>query len=821
MKNPGDEPLPAAERPHHAGQPAPTPSESLLLRTPLVLVSGVLASSVLATLAIVIAMLYSARLSQSLEQAEILHQRERLLHATLEPLLEADRVESAAWMHLLGGRPIENFERAKAELVQSLERTREIVTEAQNAEHSSDLARDVLLALDTFEAEHPELGGPFETVLATDRLWQTLGWIRISPPESEWFRLASVVFEAELAPAYAYDHLDNVLAMQWHAGPGRSLPPAVEDWLAVQVAENLRVAGEVEGRDEALERGVVRPLRDTLNQRRAAAVNPELGRLFSELDSLRGFQQMREDNALLFGLREAPQKAPEQLYAEATLLDFELTRMTESAQQILDRQLLLETARARRHRLLTAIAAAALALSALALLVWIEHHRRRLFLSLKRTAEIDQLTGLGNRHALRRTAERLSDTVGGTVSLLALDLDRFKAINDTYGHQTGDEALAVFAARCRGVLRPGDEMMRMGGDEFLVVLESRNDPEGAARAVAERIIGSLSTPVRCRDHQFVLEVSIGCATADLPLEIDDLLVEADLALHEAKQASADTFRYAVATVSGGVVRRLPEMLRQRQLECDFQPQVDLTTGEIVGLEALARWPTAAPQKVAPRTMVDAVEWLGLNRELVINMLSRVGAALQRLNASFAGRFWINLSPSDLANPRAAEELLELLREHGLPFDRIGVELTETLPVVDLEIARGAFERLRQHGVGVALDDFTTGSSTLQLLSRLPLDTIKLDRTVVGGIATDQASQVLTRAILDICQHHGVRCVAEGVESREDLDQLARIGVETVQGFVLARPLDLDQLEEFLATRSEETRPSPRTEPSGPLPFRRP
>jgi diguanylate cyclase (GGDEF)-like protein len=814
------EPTSAAERTPRRGSVLHSQSEALLLRAPLVLVSGVLTSA-LAALAIGIAALYSARLNQTLEQAEILHQRQRLLDVTLQPLLEADRVESAAWMHLLGNRPIEDFERARAGLLETLEHARLIVTEAQDAEHSSDLARDLLLALDTFEAEHPELGGAFETVQATTRLWETIGWIRIPPPESDWFRLASAVFDAQVAPAYAFDHLDAMLAAGWRENPARELPPAVEDWLAIQLAERARLGREIGSPEEALERGFVRPLRETLNPERAAAAHPELGALFAGLDSLRGLQRMREDNLVLYGFEPERLVTAEQLYTEATILNLELARMVEEAQGILDRHLLAETARARRYRLLTASAAAALAISAIALLVWIERHRRRLYRALERAAEIDQLTGLGNRHALRKIAERIGQSTSGTVSLLALDLDHFKAINDTYGHQTGDEALAVFASRCRTALRPNDEMIRMGGDEFLVVLESRSDPEAAARAVAERLIESLASPVRCRDHQFRLDVSIGCATADLPLEIDDLLVEADLALHEAKQASVDTCRYAMATVRGGVVRRLPEMLRERRLECDFQPQVDLTTGEVVGLEALSRWPADSPQVVTPRTMVDAVEWLGLHRELVTNVLARSQAALQRVDSFFSGRIWINLSPSDLASPRAAAELLELFERHGLPCERVGVELTETLPVVDLEIARGAFTHLRQNGVAVALDDFTTGSSTLHLLSRLPLDVVKLDRSVVAGIAVDQASQVLTRAILDICRHHAVRCVAEGVESRDDLDELARIGVEVVQGFVLSRPLDLDRLADYFASRAREVESPERAASPTPLPFRRP
>jgi diguanylate cyclase (GGDEF)-like protein len=772
------------------------PGLSLLLRSPLVLLAALLTST-LAALAIAVAVTSGFRLDRTLESAEILEERLQLLQVTIEPLLIAEQLEAAAWMHLLADAPVEVWERKRQELEATLPRTRARIREtAERSAHSAGLARDLLAALDSFEQEYPAIDDPFDAVLATGRLSRTLRWNRIAPPEGEWFQLAGAVFDAQIAPARPYDHLDALLAMWWRSRGEPALPASIEDWLAVAIAENLRAGRELGSPEDGRERGLVRPLREAIDPDRATAVHPELGRLFSQLEQLDGFEQLRAANPFLLGLALRLQVPPEQLYATATLLSLELERMAAAARELLQHEVATATARADRDRRMTVAAAAALAAGALALLLWIERHRRRLYRSLAQAAEIDQLTGLGNRRVLRRVGRRLSQSPRGAVGLLALDLDHFKAINDTYGHQAGDHALAEFAARCRAALHDDDEIIRMGGDEVVIVLHRRSDPETACRGLAERIVTSLTEPVRSRGHELRLQVSIGCATATLPTELDDLLVEADLALHHAKRTSPEAPRFAMATLGGGVVRSLPEMLRRGELDCEFQPQFDRRDGAVADLEALVRWPREPGAGITPSTLVDAVEWLGLNHLLLRNVVARVGDALHATGPSFSGRIWINLSASDLASPRAADQLLALFEAHGLAFDRLGVELTETLPIIDAIAVQAAFAHLRAHGVAVALDDFSTGSSTLQLLSRLPLDVVKLDRSAVAGIARDQASQVLTRAVLDICRHHGVRCVAEGVESAADVEELHRIGVDAVQGFVLSKPLRLDELVEL-------------------------
>ncbi|HVS13861.1 MAG TPA: EAL domain-containing protein [Thermoanaerobaculia bacterium] len=782
-------------RPKPSAHSAP-PRTSLLLRPPLLWAS--LVAPALATLAVTAAILVAGRLTGTLEDAEVLAHRRQLLVAALDPLLAVDRLEAEAWMTLLAETPPGRYEVEKAQFVDRLERAKTRFGELAHAgDHSSALARQLIDAVETFEQEFPIIGGPFDAALASARLWQTLGWIRIPPPESPWFELSNAAFDAQIAPAYPLDHVDRALAMHWRAQGSPPLATPVEDWLEVVIAESVRQGRELGIPALARTRGYLRPLNETLPLETAARADPELAALFEELRRLPGYELMRDSTPFLLDLAPALPLTPEELHARMLAFSTRLAEGGERALGILDARVVADTAAARRNRWLTSLAAAVLAGGALVFLVWIERHRRRLNQGLRRAAEIDHLTGLANRSALAKVQARLQGRDAGGLALMVLDLDNFKAINDTYGHQIGDLALVAFAERCRAALRSQDLLIRVGGDEFVAVLENLCDPAGEAPAVAERIVAALRDPVSCRDRQLMLKVSIGCATAAQPTDLDELLVEADLALREAKERSPDHPCFVGATVRGRLVRRLPEMLNEQALECHFQPQVDRRSGAVIGLEALVRWPVADPLEVEPTTLVDAVEWLGLNRLLVRNVLARVEQTSRALGATYRGRFWVNLSASDLATPRAAEDLLGLIADAGLHPARLGVELTESLPLLDLQTAAHALAALRERGTTIALDDFTTGSATLHLLARLPLDVVKLDRVVVDGIAEDESSQVLTRAILEVCRHHRVVCLAEGVERPEDLDELDRIGIDAVQGFVLAGPLPVEELAAYL------------------------
>jgi diguanylate cyclase (GGDEF)-like protein len=772
------------------------PRPSLMLRPPLLWAS--LMSPALAALAVTAAILVNASLTRTLEDAEVLAHRRELLVAALDPLLAVDRMEAEAWMTLLAGSPVERYEVEKAEFTARLARAKERFQElGESDDHSRTLARQLTEAVETFEQEFPVIGGPFDAAQASSRLWQTLGWIRVPPAESPWFELSNVVFDAQVAPAYPLDHVDRSLAMHWRAQGSPPLPSPVEDWLEVVIAESVRQGRELGMPALARTRGYIRPLNETLPMDNAARADPELAALFEELRALPGYEAMRDSTPFLLDLAPALPYPPQELHARMLSFSNRLAEGTKRALDILDARVVADTATARRNRWLANLTAAVLALSAVGVLIWIERHRRRLNLGLRRAAEIDHLTGLANRSALAKVQARVQRGETGALALMVLDLDNFKAINDTYGHQIGDLALVAFAERCRAALRSQDLLIRVGGDEFVAVLEDLRDPATEAPVVAERIASALRDPVSCRDRQLMLKVSIGCATASRPTDLDELLVDADLALREAKERSPDHPCFVAATVRGRLVRRLPEMLSELGLECHFQPQHDRRTGEVIGLEALVRWPTADPLQVEPGTLVDVVEWLGLNRQLVRNVLARVEQAARRLGPAYRGRFWLNLSASDLATPRAAEDLLRLIEEAGLDPERLGVELTESLPLLDLQTAAHALAALRERGMTIALDDFTTGSATLHLLSRLPLDVVKLDRVVVHGIASDESNQVLTRAILEICRHHGVVCLAEGVEEPEDLEELDRIGIDAVQGFVLAEGLPIAELASYL------------------------
>jgi EAL domain-containing protein (putative c-di-GMP-specific phosphodiesterase class I) len=251
-------------------------------------------------------------------------------------------------------------------------------------------------------------------------------------------------------------------------------------------------------------------------------------------------------------------------------------------------------------------------------------------------------------------------------------------------------------------------------------------------------------------------------------------------------------------VRRALVRDLPHTLARRGIGCAFQPQIDLVTGEVVGLEALARWPAEGGAAVPVSKMIDAVEWLGETLSLLRCILTGVEAAYAQTHELFAGRFWVNLSPADLAVADAANPLLETFRAASLPLERLGVEITESLPILDFAQASEALVRLRSAGLAIAIDDFGSQNTPLKHLTRLPIDVVKLDRSVVSKIDVDLSNRVLTDAVCGICAAHGLIALAEGVETEREIDVLRRIGVRQAQGFAFSKPLSLGDLVEFLS-----------------------
>jgi diguanylate cyclase (GGDEF)-like protein len=417
----------------------------------------------------------------------------------------------------------------------------------------------------------------------------------------------------------------------------------------------------------------------------------------------------------------------------------------------------------------------------------------------------DSLTGLPNRElfadrlkiALHR-AERRSETV----AVLFLDLDEFKSVNDSLGHDVGDQLLVTVARRLEANLHAEDTAARLGGDEFAILLEAV-DARDAAR-VAERLRGVIGAPVEIRGHELAVSASIGVATA--AAAGSDLLRDSDLAMYQAKSAGknrCETFRSSMHTV---VVERLAmeadlkRAIEQDELRLDYQPIVALGTGKIAGVEALLRWHHPERGLVAPASFIPLAEETGLIISVgqwVLRQACRQGVAWQRLRPALA--MSVNLSSVQLDDPGFNAQLAQTLAVTGLEPRSLILEITENVLMRDVEATRTALNEIKELGVQLAVDDFGTGYSSLQYLRGFPIDILKIDKSFVDGVAGASDESALARAIIDLGNSFQLRVVAEGIENREQLDKLRALGCDLGQGFYIARPMDPKALQATLTS----------------------
>ena len=428
---------------------------------------------------------------------------------------------------------------------------------------------------------------------------------------------------------------------------------------------------------------------------------------------------------------------------------------------------------------------------------------------VRHRASHDALTGLPNRdllgdrlaEALRGKGSRRND---GFSALLLVDLDGFKDVNDSQGHQSGDDVLRQVAARLTGRLRATDTVARLGGDEFAVLLTDLPAPEHAAWVAAE--LGSLlRLPYTTPQGPVNLSGSIGIALATRggcdPFE---LLRRADAAMYRAKR---DRCGHAVhdpalddgASARLGLVSDLRAALEEEALRLHYQPVVDLGTGQVTSVEALARWthPTLGPQ--SPAEFVALAESSGLAgdlTDLVLRLATRQwgdwAAAGLRIPVG------VNLSPMLLRADGYADYLVRAVVQAGMPLEMLRIEVTET--ALAHEAAVGVLRDLRRHGVRVAIDDFGTGWSSLGRLKQLPVDTIKIDRSFVTGLVEDRRDAAIVRSVVALASELGLRTIAEGVETAEVAAALRTLGVDRAQGYLYARPLPPQELLSWYAAR---------------------
>jgi diguanylate cyclase (GGDEF)-like protein len=392
------------------------------------------------------------------------------------------------------------------------------------------------------------------------------------------------------------------------------------------------------------------------------------------------------------------------------------------------------------------------------------------------------------------------------VAIHHIDLDQFKAVNDTFGHPAGDKLLKMVADRLRGVVRETDTIARTGGDEFVIVQAPIADPADAT-SLAQRVIKLMSEPYDIDGHQADIGASIGIAVGPGDgLSSDKLLRNADLALYRAKGDGRSTFRFFEPMMDLQMqTRRIMEQdlrkaLPAGEFELYYQPLVNLARNEISGFEALIRWNHPKQGMVAPDVFIPLAEEIGFIVPLGEWVIRQACATAAQWPGDI--RVAVNISAVQFRNPGLMQVIVGALAASGLPPTRLEIEITETVLLQDKEATLAILHQLRTLGIRIAMDDFGTGYSSLTYLQCFPFDKIKIDRSFVTDITENTSSLNIVRAVAALANGLGMTATAEGVETREQLDRIASEGCTEMQGFLFSRPLPAHQIERLFLSGHE-------------------
>jgi diguanylate cyclase (GGDEF)-like protein len=445
------------------------------------------------------------------------------------------------------------------------------------------------------------------------------------------------------------------------------------------------------------------------------------------------------------------------------------------------------------------------------LLLWAGLYRvvARASRRLRHQATHDTLTGLSNRAELHEQGARLlagARRDDALAALMLIDLDRFKEVNDTMGHEQGDRLLVEVACRLGELLRGTDVLARLGGDEFAVLAALPH--RGAVGEVATRLQRALERPFDVGGVAIELGASIGIALQpDHGEDVSTLLRHADVAMYEAKQAGSHIETYSTTRdpYSAERLKLLGELRRaldHDELVLHFQPKVALSTGRVIGVEALVRWQHPERGLLGPGDFLGVAERTGLIAGVtrwVLDAAVRQCASWRRAGTEMPVA--VNLAAANIVDATLPDAVAAILQRWELPGSLLECEISEDTVMGDPRRATDVLERLRDLGVRLSLDDFGTGHSSLSYLKRLPLDEVKIDRSFVIGMAEDPSDAAIVRSTIDLARHLGLAVVAEGVETSEVLDVLASLRCDVAQGFLLSRPLPAAELDGWLAARA--------------------
>jgi len=427
-------------------------------------------------------------------------------------------------------------------------------------------------------------------------------------------------------------------------------------------------------------------------------------------------------------------------------------------------------------------------------------------------ASHDSLTGLPNREMFNGLLRHTIDTArrsGRWFALLFIDLDRFKIINDSLGHDAGDMLLVEVASRLHEALRASDIVARLGGDEFVVILDGTSD-RGDVERVASHLLSVLGQPMQLSGHECHSTASIGIAL--YPEHGDDaatLTKNADMAMYQAKEDGKNSFRFFSGEIKVQSIERLrleSELRRaveRRQFSLHYQPKVDLGTGQITGVEALLRWKHPELGQVSPAQFIPLAEETGLIvpigrwvlREACAQNMTWQRGGLRPVSMA------VNLSPRQFADEHLLNDVDEALQASGMSAVLLQLEVTESMVMRNVARAVRVLNAIQDRGIRLAIDDFGTGYSSMSLMKQFPIDTIKIDRSFVRDLPRDSEDQAIAQAIISMGKALGMTVVAEGVETAEQHAFLRNHDCDEMQGYLFSKPLPAGELATLLQSPS--------------------
>ena len=426
---------------------------------------------------------------------------------------------------------------------------------------------------------------------------------------------------------------------------------------------------------------------------------------------------------------------------------------------------------------------------------------------LHHLAHHDHLTNLPNRLLfMDRLEHALLRRKNETLAVLFLDLDRFKVINDTLGHACGDKVLIILSERLNQCLRKGDTLARLSGDEFAIVLEGLNSSDEIA-PVVRHILSELTAPFMIDAHELFVTASIGISMS--PNDAEDpqtLLKNADIAMYRAKDLGRNTYQFYSADMSSKALERLSletslrYALERDQFRLVYQPQVNIESGLIIGFEALLRWNHPEKGSVEPSDFIPVLEDTGLIEEVgewvLIESCRQTKIWQEKHGQDF--RLSVNLSARQFKDCGLVKKVLDCLEQTKLPPHTLELEITESILMHNTDAVNVSMRELEELGLRIALDDFGTGYSSLSYLKKFPIDTIKVDKTFIRDVTTDQDDAAIVSAIIAIAKSLKMELVAEGVETQQQLNFIKEKGCSIMQGYLFSKPLAVEEMDNLLS-----------------------